>query len=103
MRLSKYLNFKSGRWTCVDVGIAGVTPSYKPGTRERYVSAGHRRYEYTFQRPTSDGKAFKVITLSADQARLVLKGQKTVEEYAMLKKLQRTTEVKKKVSYNFFN
>lgn len=101
MRISKYLNLRSGNWICVAVNIAGVTPSFKPGTKIRYASAGHRRYEYTFQRPTSDGKAFKVITLTAAQARLVLNGQKTVEEYAKQKKLERPTVVKKKVSYNF--
>jgi hypothetical protein len=101
MRISKYLNLRSGNWICVAVNIAGITPSFKPGTRERYTSAGHRRYEYTFQRPTSDGKAFKVITLTADQARLVLNGQKTVEEYAKQKKLERPVLIKKKVSYNF--
>jgi hypothetical protein len=101
MRISKYLNLRSGNWICVAVNIASITPSFKPGTRDRYISAGHRRYEYTFQRPTSDGKAFKVITLTADQARLVLNGQKTVEEYAKQKKLERPVLIKKKVSYNF--
>lgn len=103
MRISKYINLRSGDWICVGVNIAGVTPSYKPGTRVRYVSAGHRRYDYTFQRPTSDGKAFKVVTLSAAQAKLVLNGQKTVEEYAKKKKLNRTCAIKDKVSYNFFD
>jgi hypothetical protein len=44
-----------------------------------------------------------VVTLSAAQAKLVLNGQKTVEEYAKKKKLNRTCAIKDKVSYNFFD
>lgn len=101
MRKSKYIDFRSGKWICVSANIARVTPAFKPGTRIRNVSAGHRGYEYTFQRLTSDGKAFKVVTLNASQARLVFQGAKTVEEYAQRKKVQKVADIKKKVSYNF--
>lgn len=101
MRFSKYLNFKSGPWTCIHVGVATVTPAFKAGTKIRNKSAGHRQYYYIFERPTSDGKAMKMVRLNAQQANLVLNGYRTVEGYAKKKKRERSTAFKQKVSYSF--
>ena len=101
MRTSKYLGIKNGTWTCTHVGIATVTPTFKPGTRLRHKSAGHRQYYYIFERLTHDNKAQKMIRLNAQQAMYVLRGLKTVEEYANKKKALKTQVFKDKVSYSF--
>jgi hypothetical protein len=62
---------------------------------------GHQTYYYIFERLTSDGKAMKMIRLSAAQANLVLKGKKTVEDYALKKEVLRSQEFINKVSYSF--
>ena len=101
MKKSKYLGMTNGNWTCTHVGIATVTPTFKPGTRVRYTSAGHRQYYYIFERLTHDLKAEKMIRLSAAQVLLVQRGVKTVEEYANKKKASKTRVFKDKVSYSF--
>ena len=101
MKKTKYLGMTNGDWTCTHVGIATVTPTFKPGTRVRYKSAGHRQYYYIFERLTHDFKAEKMVRLSAAQALLVQRGLKTVEEYADKKKASKTRVFKNKVSYSF--
>lgn len=103
MKTSKYLGLKSGNWTCTHVGVAAITPAFKKveARRVRCKSAGHRQYYYIFERPTSDGKAIKMIRLSAQQANLVLNGFKTVEEYALKKEVERSPIFIHKVSYSF--
>lgn len=101
MRTSKYIGLQNGDWICTHVGIATVTPTFKPGTKVRYKSAGHRQYYYIFERPTHDNRAEKMVRLSASQVLLVLKGLKTVEEYADKKKAARSRVFKNKVSYSF--
>ena len=103
---SKFMGLKSGAWICTHVGIEAVVPAYKAqrdnyGNRVRNKYPGHLRYYYIFERPTSDGKALKMIRLNANQARLVLNGKKTVEEYSKLKELERSQLFKQKVSYSF--
>ena len=58
-------------------------------------------YYYIFESLTHDGKAMKMIRLSAAQANYVLKGIKTVEDYAIQKEQLRSQEFIKKVSYSF--
>lgn len=106
MKTSKYLGLKSGSWTCTHVGVDRVQPVYKLkrnalGKRVRNKYPGHMSYYYIFERLTHDGKAMKMIRLSAAQANYVLKGIKTVEDYAIQKEQLRSQEFIKKVSYSF--
>lgn len=106
MRKSKYLGLKSDAWECTHVGIARVQPKYCKGktkTGKRALSArpGHQTYYYIFERPTSDGEAMKMIRLNACQALQVLKGLKTVEDYAKSKKDLKHPAFKDKLSYCF--
>lgn len=106
MRKSKYLGMKSERWECTHIGVASVQPAfthYKDslGRRIRSKSPGSRQYYYIFERPTSDGKAMKMIRLSAKQILQVANGMTTVEEFARKKKLERSQTFIKKVSYSF--
>lgn len=106
MRKSKYLGLKSGTWQCTYVGVASVQPAYKLkknnyGQRVRNKYPGHQTYYYIFERPTSDGKAMKMIRLNARQANQVLKGWFTVEEFAKKKELERSQVFTHKVSYSF--
>jgi hypothetical protein len=106
MRRSKYLGLKSGAWECTHVGIASVQPKYckvktKAGKRVLSSRPGHQTYYYIFERPTSDGEAMKMIRLNACQALKVLKGLKTVEEYAISKKGLKQPAFKDKLSYSF--
>ena len=101
MKKSKYLGMTNGDWTCTHVGIATVTPTFKPGTRVRHKSAGHRQYYYIFERLTHDLKAEKQVRLSAAQILRVKNGYQTVEENADKKKATRTKTFTNKVSYTF--
>ncbi len=107
MRTSKYLGLKSGPWTCTHVGVASVQSAYKKyerdalGRRVRSKSPGSKQYYYIFERLTSDKKAMKMIRLNAQQAMYVLRGSKTVEDYAAKKKKARSNIFKDKVSYSF--
>lgn len=105
MKASKYLGLVSGDWTCTHVGVDRVQPAFKQkrvdGKRVRAKYPGHMSYYYIFERLTHDGKAMKMIRLSAAQANYVLKGKKTVEEYADKKKAARSRVFKDKVSYSF--
>jgi hypothetical protein len=106
MRKSKYIGLKIGDWICTHVGVDRVQPAYKLkrdalGKRARNKYPGHMSYYYIFERLTHDGKAMKMIRLSAAQANYVLKGIKTVEDYAIQKEQLRSQEFIKKVSYSF--
>jgi hypothetical protein len=106
MRKSKYIGLKIGDWICTHVGVDRVQPAYKLkrdafGKRVRNKYPGHMSYYYIFERLTHDGKAMKMIRLSAAQANYVLKGIKTVEDYAIQKEQLRSQEFIKKVSYSF--
>ena len=105
MKTSKYLGLKSGTWECTYVGVADVQPAFRRrkvnGKRVRSKSPGSQQYYYIFERPTSDGKAMKMIRLNAQQANLVLKGRKAVEDYAKRKEAERSTDFVQKISYSF--
>ena len=77
-RTSKYLFKTFGAWTCTHVGISRVQPKK---TRKGKVSnqPGHQTYYYIFERKTSDGKADKMIRVSAAQAAKVYRGNLLVE------------------------
>jgi len=100
---SKYMGMKSGKWTCTHVGVAKVTPAFKKveGKRVRCSSAGHRQYYYIWERLTSDGKAMKMIRLTAAQVLKVRKGLLEVEAVARQKKQQLFPAFTDKVSYSF--
>lgn len=105
MKRSKFIGMKSGDWECTYRGVADVQPVYcrrkVDGKRVKSKSPGSRQYYYIFERLTSDGKAMKMVRLNAQQARLVLGGRKTVEEYAKRKKLEKSQVFTQKVSYSF--
>ena len=99
-RTSKYLNKTFGNWTCTHVGIARVQPKK---TKRGKVSnqPGRQTYYYIFERPTSDGKAEKLVRLSAGQAAKVYRGLLSVEEVADTRQEKGTGTLKEKVSYHF--
>ncbi len=99
-RTSKYLNKTFGNWTCTHVGIARVQPKK---TKRGKVSnqPGRQTYYYIFERPTSDGKAEKLVRLSAGQAAKVYRGLLSVEEVADTRQEKGTGTFKEKVSYHF--
>ena len=105
MRKSKYIGLVCGEWICTQMGIAYVQPIYCQrkvgGKRVRSKSPGSRQYYYNFERRTHDGKAVKMVQLSAAQARLVLDRKKTVEEYALKKEEKRSQIFTQNVSYSF--
>ncbi len=73
MRHSKYLNkeFDNG-WTCVNIFLAA---NYEGGT-------AHNAYRYQLCRPTSDGKAFKFMTVHGSTMNKINKGMLTAESVA---------------------
>ena len=99
-RTSKYLNKTFGNWTCTHVGIARVQAKK---TAKGKVSArpGHQSYYYIFERPTSDGKAEKLVRLNCNQAAKVYRGLLSVEEVAELRQEKGAGAFKDKVSYHF--
>ena len=56
---------RSGDWECIDCSTAYVQPVFKQkkvnGRRVRSKCPGHQRYEYLWERITSDKKAMKTI------------------------------------------
>lgn len=103
---SKYLNKTFGDWTCTHVGVARVQPVFRDtrgfdGKKLRNKYPGHQSYYYIFERLTSDQKAMKMIRLNANQASKVLKGECTVEDFAVKKEHKRSQTFKEKVSYSF--
>ena len=106
MKKSKYLNRVFGDWECVHVGVARVQPKYKnkrgeDGKKLKNKFPGHQSYYYIFERLTSDRKALKTIQLNANQANLVLKGKRTVEDYAEKKEAKRSFIYDMRVNYCF--
>jgi hypothetical protein len=105
MKKSKYLDMKSGDWSCTHVGVADVQPAFcrrkVNGKRVRSKSPGSQQYYYIFERLTSDNKAMKMIRLNASQVRQVLNGKYTVEDLAKKKAAKRNQVFKNKVSYSF--
>lgn len=110
MKKSKYLGMVNGDWECTHIGVARVQPAFKQqknhkkdsdGNRARNKYPGHQTYYYVFERLTSDKKAMKMIQLNASQANLVLKGKRTVEDFAVKKERKRSQDYKEKVSYSF--
>ena len=99
-RKSKYLFKTFGNWTCTHVGISRVQPKK---TRKGKVSnqPGRQTYYYIFERPTSDGKAEKLVRLNAGQAAKVYRGVLTVEEVAEARQAAGVATFKDKVSYHF--
>ena len=99
-RKSKYLFKTFGNWTCTHVGISRVQPKK---TRKGKVSnqPGRQTYYYIFERPTSDGKAEKLVRLNAGQAAKVYRGVLTVEEVADARQAAGVATFKDKVSYHF--
>ena len=99
-RKSKYLFKTFGNWTCTHVGISRVQPKK---TRKGKVSnqPGRQTYYYIFERPTSDGKAEKLVRLNAGQAAKVYRGLLTVEEVAEARQAAGVATFKDKVSYHF--
>ena len=101
-RTSKYINKHFGNWTCTHVGVSYVQskktheglPSKRPG---------HQTYYYIFERRTSDGKAEKLVRLSALEAARVYRGETSVESIAKARKTSGTHEFTTKVSYHFID
>lgn len=102
MKKTKYLNQTFGDWVCTHVGIARVQGKK---TRNKTVSKqpGRQTYYYIFERQTSDGKAEKLVRLSAAQAAKVYRGEITVEEIANQRQQHGEQKFIKKVSYHFYN
>jgi hypothetical protein len=102
MRRSKYLNKTfDNNWTCTHVGVARKQPVFLDGTRKLSKRPHHQTYYYVFERPTSDGKAEKMIRLSAKDAARVYKGVITVEEILDIREAEKASGFKEKVSYHF--
>lgn len=110
MKKSKYLGMKNGDYECVDVSVARVQPVYTnkrdaEGKKIRSKRPGHRLYEYTWERITSDSKAMKIVRLNAQQVKRVLDGAITVESVALAKEEMREAgkqlKVRQRVSYSF--
>lgn len=107
MKKSKYLGTHSGAWECTHVGVADVQPAFcrhkvdADGKKARTKSRGSMQYYYIYERPTSDGKAMKMVRLNASQALKVRKGEATVEYYADKKKAKHEQAFKDKVSYSY--
>ena len=104
MRTSKYLNkeFDNG-WICTYVGIARTQPKFYKKTRKASKRPGHMTYYYIFERPTSDGKADKLIRLSASQAAKAFRGEIKIEDTAEARQAVSESKFIKKVSYHFYN
>ena len=103
MKTSKYLNFKSGNWTCTHVGVARTQPKFYKGTRKVSKRPGHQSYYYIFERRTSDGKADKLVRLSSAEAAAVYRGKVTVEQIADARQAVSEGKFVKKVSYHFIH
>lgn len=103
MRKSKYLNFKSGNWTCTHVGVARIQPKFYKGTRKVSKRPGHQSYYYVFERRTSDGKCDKMIRLSCTEAAAVYRGKITVEQISDARQSVSESKFTKKVSYHFIH
>jgi hypothetical protein len=107
MRKSKFVGMRDGLWECVRCAVSTVQGARcklkltADGKKAKAKSPGSKQYEYDWRRPTSDGKAFKYITLNAQQSARVLKGLSTVEEYAQKKEAKRSFKHFEKIDYCF--
>jgi hypothetical protein len=106
MRKSNYVGTTNGPWTCIHCGIDYLQPAYRKkrdsdGKRVRSISAGRQQYFYIYERPTSDGIAFKQTRLNAYEALQVKRGRRTVEEIANKKRSMNSEEYENNVSYRF--
>ena len=63
---------------------------------------GRQSYYYIFERPTSDGKAEKLVRLNCNQAAKVYRGLLSVEEIADARQVKGMNTFKDKVSYHFY-
>lgn len=100
-RTSKYLNKTFGNWTCTHVGISRVQAK-KTNKGKASKQPGRQTYYYIFERPTSDGKAEKLVRLNHVQAAAVYRGELTVEEVADIRQEKGVKTFKHKVSYHFY-
>lgn len=101
-RTSKYLHKTfDNNWTCTHVGIARVQAKKKLNGKGASRWPGHQTYYYIFERPTSDGKALKLVRLNAAEASKVYQGVITVEEIAEARAVVKPREFSKKISYHF--
>ena len=101
-KTSKYLFKTFGNWTCTHVGIAVKTGVFKNGSRVRNAYPHHQTYYYIFERPTSDGKAEKLVRLNCRQAAAVYRGEVSVEDIADTRQEKGVRAFKDKVSYHFY-
>jgi hypothetical protein len=101
MKKTKYLNQTFGTWVCTHVGIARVQGK-KTRTGKVSKQPGRQTYYYIFERPTSDGKAEKLVRLNAGQAAKVYRGELSVETVADLRQEKGVGTFKDKVSYHFY-
>lgn len=101
-RTSKYINKQFGNWTCTHVGISRVQPK-KTMTGKLSKQPGRQTYYYIFERLTSDGKAEKLVRLTAAEAAKVYRGQASVESIARARQQSGVNEFKSKVSYHFID
>ena len=100
MKKTKYLNKVFGAWKCVSVGIARVQGK-RTKTNAVSKQPGRQTYFYIFERPTSDGKASKIVRLSAQQAAKVYRGQLSVEDIVDSRVAKNVEAVATRVSYHF--
>ena len=107
MKKSKFIGTKSGEYTCIDISVADVQPAYcrrkltTDGKKAKTKSPHSQQYKYLYAKLTSDGKAIKHITLNAAQARKVLRGLATVDDYVKKTERKRSRTVQGRVSYTF--
>jgi hypothetical protein len=102
MRKSKYLNktFDNG-WVCTHVGVARKQSVFLRKSRVLSSRPHHQTYYYIFERPTSDGKADKMIRLSASMAAQVWKGLVKVEDLLDKRESKNANTFIRKISYHF--
>jgi len=107
MKKSKFVGMQDDLWECVRCAVATVQGTRckrkrtENGKMAKAKSPGSRQYEYDWRRPTSDGKAFKYITLNAQQTARVRNGLATVEEYAQKKEAKRSFRHLERIDYSF--
>lgn len=101
-RTSKYINKQFGNWTCTHVGVSYVQ-SKKTLKGNKSKRPGHQTYYYIFERKTSDGKAEKLVRLSAMEAAKVYRDEASVESIARSRQQSGVNEFISKVSYHFID
>ena len=100
-RTSKYLGKTfDNNWVCTHVGVARVQAK-KTKNNKLSKRPGHQSYYYVFERPTSDGKADKMIRLNFLEAAKVWRGLVKVEEILNKREGKRASRFTNKISYHF--